>query len=75
MTYTQGKDKNLEMLGSKIKAFREEKGVGIDTFTREADLSKYYYYRVEYGNANPSILQLKKIASALGVNVKDLIDF
>ena len=46
MTYTQGKDKNLEMLGSKIKAFREEKGVGIDTFTREADLSKYYYYRV-----------------------------
>jgi transcriptional regulator with XRE-family HTH domain len=75
MKYTQSKDKDLEILGSKIKAFREKKGVGIDTFTRQADLSKYYYYRVEYGNANPSILQLKKIASALNVKVKDLIDF
>jgi transcriptional regulator with XRE-family HTH domain len=46
-----------------------------ETFIRETELSKYYYYRLEYGNANPSILQLKKIAEGLKCKVKELIDF
>jgi len=68
-------DPDLKVLGDKIRDLREAKGLNRDIFVREAELSKYYYYRIEYGNANPSILQLRKIAKALGVKVKDLVDF
>ena len=71
----QVKDPILEKLGNKIIELRKAKGINRDVFAREAGLSKYYFYRVEYGNANPSILQIKKIADALGVETKSLIDF
>lgn len=71
----QVKDKDLQKLGLKIQRLREAGGFNRDVFAREAEISKYYLYRLEYGNANPSILQLRKIAKSLGVKAKDLIDF
>jgi len=71
----QAKDKDLQRLGNKIKKLREAKGLNRDVCAREAEISKHYLYRLEYGNANPSVLQLKKIAKFFGVAVKDLIDF
>jgi len=72
---SQIKDKDLYRLGLKIKKLREKRGIGRDAFVREAEISKHYFYRIEYGNANPSILELRKIANCLKVRVKDLIDF
>lgn len=72
---TEVKDKDLLEIGLKIKKLREARGLNRDVFAREAEISKYYLYRLEYGNANPSILQLKKLAKFFGVKVKDLIDF
>jgi DNA-binding XRE family transcriptional regulator len=71
----QVKDKDLQKLGLKIQKLREKCGFNRDVFAREAEISKYYLYRLEYGNANPSILQLRKIAKCFGVKAKDLIDF
>jgi transcriptional regulator with XRE-family HTH domain len=69
------KDPLLKKLGDAIRKRREHLGMDKETFIRETELSKYYYYRLEYGNANPSILQLKKIAEGLKCKVKELIDF
>jgi len=69
------KDKDLQRLGLKIQKLRKERGFNRDVFAREAEVSKYYLYRLEYGNANPSVLHLKKIAKCLKVSVKDMIDF
>lgn len=69
------KDKDLQKLGLKIQKLREKRGFSRDVFAREAEVSKYYLYRLEYGNANPSILQLRKIAKCLKVSVKEMIDF
>ncbi len=71
----QIKSKDLQRLGNTIKRLREEQGLNRDVCAREAEISKYYLYRLEYGNANPSILQLKKIAKFFGIKVRDLIDF
>jgi len=72
---TKVKDNDLLKIGLKIKKLREVRGLNRDVFAREAEISKYYLYRLEYGNANPSILQLKKIAKFFGIKVRDLIDF
>jgi len=71
----QAKDKDLQKLGLKIQKLREEREFNRDVFAREAEVSKHYLYRLEYGNANPSVLQLRKIARRLKVSVKDMIDF
>ena len=71
----QAKDKDLQKLGLKIQKLREARGFNRDVFAREAEISKYYLYRLEYGNANPSVLQLRKIAKCLKISVKDIIDF
>ncbi len=65
----------MQRIGNTIKSLREERGLNRDVCAREAEISKHYLYRLEYGNANPSILQLKKIAKFFGVKVGDLIDF
>jgi transcriptional regulator with XRE-family HTH domain len=71
----QVKDKDLQKLGLKIQSLREKRGFNRDVFAREAGVSKHYLYRLEYGNANPSVLQLRKLAKCLKVSVKEMIDF
>ena len=72
---SQIKDNDLYKLGIKIKNLREAQGLSRDVFARKAGISKHYFYRIEYGNANLSILELRKIANCLAVKVRDLIDF
>jgi len=69
------KHNDLLKLGLKIQKLREARGLNRDVFAREAEISKHYLYRLEYGNANPSVLQLKKLADFFGIKVKALIDF
>jgi transcriptional regulator with XRE-family HTH domain len=75
MSYKIPIDHDLEQLGQTIRRIREESGYTKEQFIAKAELGKYYYYRIEYGNANPSVRQLRKIADALSVNVADLIEF
>ena len=75
MDITKVKDPVLKILGNKVKYYRQKRGCNRDRFAIEADISKYYLYRLEYGNVSPGILKLKQIANFLNVRVKDLIDF
>jgi len=75
MDITKVKDPALKKLGDKVKYYREKRGFNRDRFAIEADISKYYLYRLEYGNISPGILRLKQIADFLSVRVRDLIDF
>ncbi|MDR1453497.1 MAG: helix-turn-helix domain-containing protein [Candidatus Margulisbacteria bacterium] len=75
MTITKIKDPVLKKLGDKVKYYREKRGYNRDRFAIEANVSKYYLYRLEYGNISPGVLRLKQIADFLNIKVKDLIDF
>lgn len=65
-----------QMLGRRIRALREQQGL---TQSRLAVMignnSKQYIFAIENGDKNVTIDVLCRIAEALDVNVRDLIDF
>lgn len=67
----------LHELGERIRALREEKGLRQEDFEDEGPLSlaARSLQEIEYGNANPRLYTLYKIATRCGVKVRDLIDF
>lgn len=61
-------------IASNLKKIRAEKGYSLEKVARLADLSLSTVVKIEDGtNQNPTIDTLSKIATALGVNVDDLI--
>lgn len=62
-------------LGSKIKQTREAQGISQRRFALMTGTSRSYLWKIETGNADVGIEVLCKIARALGVNVRDLLDF
>jgi len=64
----------LLALGKKIKALRNDKKISQEELAFSADIDVTFVSRIERGTGNPSYLTLIKIASALQVNVKCLID-
>lgn len=57
-----------------MKRLRAEQGISQDRLSKLADLSLNTVVTIESGaNTNPTIETLKKIATALGVGVDDLI--
>lgn len=61
-------------IGKNIKKLRKEQGISQDRLSKLADLSLNTVVTVESGaNTNPTIETLKKISTALGIGVDDLI--
>ncbi|GBR74502.1 transcriptional regulator XRE family [Candidatus Termititenax aidoneus] len=63
----------LQKIGKNVQFHREKKKETRDQFATNAGLGKYFLYRIEFGNANPSIMTLKKIADYLGISIGKLI--
>jgi transcriptional regulator with XRE-family HTH domain len=61
----------MEVKPTKLKELREAKGLSVRGLAREAGVSTETIYSVEHGHRQPSVRTLGKIASALGVEVKD----
>jgi DNA-binding XRE family transcriptional regulator len=61
----------VEVNTTKLKELRETKGFSVRGLAREAEVSTETIYSVEHGKRQPSVRTLGKIASALGVEVKD----
>ena len=62
-------------LAKMVKQLREQKGWSQEKLARIADISNNTITNIEVGNQlNPTIETLKKIAKALEVDVKDLMD-
>lgn len=61
-------------IGKNVKKLREKKGITQEKLAFDADLNRAYIGYIERGERNPSTDTLVKIARALNVSPKDLID-
>ena len=66
--------KHRHLLGEAIRARRREAGFSQEKLAEKADLSTVFISRVECGKESPSIDSLVKIARALRVRVRDLVE-
>lgn len=60
------------LLGERIKQLRMDKGMSQKDLAYEADLDRSYIASVENGQRNVSIVNIEKIATALGVSLRKL---
>lgn len=68
-------EKYLKSVGKRIKEIRKEKGISTHDLSYESNISRSQINSIEKGDINTSICTLKAIADAMGLKVKDLIDF
>ncbi len=68
----QGK-KYLQLIGNNIRKKRTELCLSQQILADNADIAKSTVQRIEKGEMNPSILTLKNISIALGVDLTELI--
>ena len=62
-------------LGEKIRAERVRKGISQEQFGEIAKVHRTYVGMIERGEKNITLQNLVKFAKALGLQVRDLIDF
>lgn len=63
----------LIKLSQNIARIRTEKGLTQVELGELCEVDKSMIHRLESGNANPTVLTLKKIAAGLQVKVEDLV--
>jgi len=68
-----GIPKHRRLLGEAIRAARKEAGLSQERLAEKADLSTVFISRVERGKESPSVDNLVKIASALGIRLRNLL--
>lgn len=67
-------DDFLKWFGGRLRATRHKKGLSQEELAELAGLDRTYVGGVERGERNISLLNVKRISGALGINVKDLFD-
>jgi transcriptional regulator with XRE-family HTH domain len=66
--------KHRRLLGEAVRAKRKQTGFSQEKLAEKADLSTVFISRIERGVESPSVDNLVKIARALDVRVRDLVD-
>lgn len=61
-------------MGLRLKQVREEKGYSIRALAERCGIGFATVYRIEAGRTTPRFATLERLAKALGVSVKDLIE-
>lgn len=64
----------LANLGRRVREAREQRGMARKVLSRNADVSERYLAQLETGEGNASIVLLRRIATALGLRLPDLLD-
>ncbi|MFQ4138026.1 helix-turn-helix domain-containing protein [Nodosilinea sp. PGN35] len=67
-------DDFLRWFGSRLREIRHKKGLSQEELAELAGIDRTYVGGVERGERNLSLLNVKRISDALGINVKDLFD-
>jgi len=62
-------------IGNRIKVLREGKGMSQKDLAYSSDLDRSYIASVESGQRNISSVNIEKIATALGVSLKDFFNY
>lgn len=68
------KSKHLKILGDTIRQSREQKGLSQEKLAERAELHPVYIGKIERGEQWISLHALLRVAKALGVKVRDLVD-
>jgi XRE family transcriptional regulator, regulator of sulfur utilization len=68
------KPHHRRVVGDKIRAYRNQAGLTQEKLAEKADLHHNFIGEVERGNMETSLTSLLKIAKALKVKVRDLVD-
>jgi transcriptional regulator with XRE-family HTH domain len=71
---TSGKQFQI-FLGKKIREYRLKMGISQEQLGKLAKVHRTYIGMIERGEKNVTIQNIYKVAMALGVEVKNLIDF
>ena len=66
-------DENYEMLGSKIRRYRERKGLSQEELAEMIDATERHLRNVEYGQKGLSVSLLISLANALDITADDLL--
>lgn len=74
MNYSRD-EATIKRLGANIKKIRTKNLLSQEELSYKADLDISQIGRIERGQVNTSVSVLQKIASALGVELKELFDF
>ena len=64
----------LADLGSRVRKLREQRGMARKVLARNAQVSERYLAQLELGEGNISIVLLRRIATALGAVLVELLD-
>ncbi|MSU54811.1 MAG: XRE family transcriptional regulator [Candidatus Staskawiczbacteria bacterium] len=65
---------NSKKLGQNMKRIRIAKQMTQGDICRKLGVDRAYISNVESGNKNPTLSTITKLAKALGVSVKDLLE-
>jgi transcriptional regulator with XRE-family HTH domain len=74
-SYTKKEQEFLIKLGNKIRQLRTNIGLSQEKLSFECSLDRTYIGSVERGERNISVINLKKIATALNTNLSELLEF
>ncbi len=66
-------DKVLKSLGDAIRLTRAEKGLSQEALAVDAELDRSYVGGIERGEHNVTIINLNKVAKALGLPISALL--
>ena len=67
------KNPSLVKLGSRVRKFRERIGISQEELAHNADLDRTYVGGVERGERNLGVLNLLRLAAALGCSASTLL--
>lgn len=73
MPYTESEQAYLSRLGQRIRSLRKQRGLSQEALAFEAGLDRTYVSSVEQGERNIAVLNLGKLAGALGAGVTELL--
>lgn len=64
-----------KLFGNKVRSVRKERGWSQEELADACELDRTYIGGIERGERNVSLMNIAKIAQALGVKAYSLIDF
>jgi transcriptional regulator with XRE-family HTH domain len=67
-------DDFLKWFGSRVRELRHQKNLSQEELAELAGIDRTYVGGVERGERNLSLLNVKRLSDALGINAKDLFD-
>jgi len=70
-----GFDRSLSYLSKRVRALRARRGMTRKELSRRSDISERYLAQLESAGANPSLALLMRVASALSVDVHELLPY